>query len=316
LSASEIFSLFYTRLACLTLIGSAVFAAEESKALEDLNSPFYRDEDTHLHLIPWELRVLAVRLQGIGYGDPRRAISGYYDLARDARGEIRKASGEEYHMWKERLEDLGLRVGNALIEMGDLPGAIRHSKSLRVNENHKVLMGRLAMLYIQLGDLAAAKRCIEVAEGANSGGIPCAALQPLLSMAEGRYEDAVNEWKVTLAHSNRILATHNLAVCLLYAGRMEEVCHLNSFPCPCLVYLLTYSHSPEQTTPLLTSLISAGHSFHALTFNLATVYELCTEKARAKKLELVADIAVGMEKREDLAGRGGRGERLSSDFKL
>lgn len=69
-------------------------------------------------------------------------------------------------------------------------------------------------------------------------------------------------------------------------------------------------------TPLLTSLISAGHSFHALTFNLATVYELCTEKARFKKLELAADIAAGMEKREEVAGRGGGGERLNSDFKL
>lgn len=230
MSASQIFSLFYTRLACLTLIGSAVYAAEESKALEDLSSPFYRDEVTHLHFVPWELRVLAVRLQGIGYGDPRRAISGYYDLARDARGGFRKASGEEHHMWKERLEDLGLRVGNALVEMGDLSGAIRYFKSLRVSENHEVLIGRLAMLYIQLGDLTAAKRCIEAAEGANSGRIPSAALQPLLSMAEGRYEDAISEWKGTLTHSESIMATHNLAVCLLYAGRMEEVCNMNFFP--------------------------------------------------------------------------------------
>lgn len=226
MSAPEIFSLFYTRLACLTLIDGTAYAAEESKALDDLTSPFYRDEDTHLHLMPWELRVLAVRLQAIGYGEPRRAIPGYYDLARDAREEITKTSGEKRLFWKERLEDLGLRVGNALVEIGDLSGAIRHFKSLHMSntaKNAEVLTGRLAMLYMRLGDLASAKNCIEAATGTDSGRILQAALQPLLSMAEGRYDDAINEWKDILANSESIMATQNLAVCLLYVGRIEEV---------------------------------------------------------------------------------------------
>ena len=226
MSVPEIFSHFYTRLACLTLINCTAFAAEESKALEDLTSSFYRDDDTHLHLMPWELRVLAVRLQGIGYGDPRRAISGYYDLARDARDEIAKNSGENRTVWKERLEDLGLRVGNALVGMGDIPGAIRHFKSLLMNkraDNTENLTGRIAMLYMRLGDLAAAKNCIEAATSTSSGRVLQAALQPLLSMTEGRYDDAISEWRDLLTSSESIMATQNLAVCLLYVGRIEEV---------------------------------------------------------------------------------------------
>ena len=225
LSAAEICSLFYTRLACLTLIDGTALAAEESKVLEDVNSSSYRDDDTHSHLMPWELRVLAVRLQGIGYNDPRRAVSGYYDLARDAREQIAKRGGEEdTKIWKERLEDLGLRVGNALVEMGDIPGAIRHLKSLRINPTagkSEVLTSRLAILYMRLGDLTAAKSCLNQA----APGIErYASLQPLLSMAEGRYDDAIREWRDILANSPQsIVATQNLAICLLYVGRIEEV---------------------------------------------------------------------------------------------
>lgn len=197
--------------------------------------------------MPWELRVLAVRLQGIGYGDPRRAITGYYSLAREAREGITKASAAEEEeekrlVWKERLEDLGLRVGNTLVETGDVPGAIRHFKSLRMSKtarNAEILTGRLALLYIRLGDVAAAKTCIETAStggggssGGSSGGRSTgrtlqSTLQPLLSMAEGRYDDAMGEWKDLLASpesSGSVIATLNLAVCLLYVGRIEEVC--------------------------------------------------------------------------------------------
>lgn len=186
--------------------------------------------------MPWELRVLAVRLQGIGYGDPRRAISGYYSLARDAREEITKASmeQEERLVWKERLEDLGLRVGNTLVETGDVSGAIRHFKSLRTSKtarNVEILTGRLALLYMRLGDVAAAKDCIEAvptSDGSSNNRMHQGAiLQPLLSMAEGRYDDAISEWKDLLATSpGSVIATQNLAVCLLYVGRIEEVCIL------------------------------------------------------------------------------------------
>lgn len=39
------------------------------------------------------------------------------------------------------------------------------------------------------------------------------------------------------------------------------------------------------------SLVEEGHSFHALTFNLSTIYELCTDKSRALKTELTEKVA-------------------------
>ena len=198
------------------------FAAKEAKALEDLNSPIYRDEVTGLHLVPWELRILAVRLLGIGYGDLKRGVWGYYDLARDAREEIGRTTGEEQKLWVERLHDLGVRVGNALIEMGDLVGAARHLKTLRGRNSNddQVLNGRLALLYLKLGNVAAARTCLESQDGSDGA---YASLRPLLSMAEGHYDAAVDEWRALLSTSPSAIATQNLAVCLLYTGRLDEV---------------------------------------------------------------------------------------------
>lgn len=160
-----------------------------------------------------------MRLQGIGYGDSKRGVSGYYDLARDARDQITKTVGEERRMWKERLEDLGVRVGNALMEMGDFTGAARHFESLKHRDGRDdvVLDGRLALLYLRLGNVARARRYVEAVEDGN------AMLRPLLSMAEGRYEDAVAEWRELRNSSDSELVTQNLAVCLVYTGHLGEV---------------------------------------------------------------------------------------------
>jgi hypothetical protein len=112
---ARIFDLLYTRLACLTLLdGGIALAAQEVKALGDLSSAFYYSsegggdaENPVHHLVPWDLRVLCVRLQALGFGDPRRAVMSYYDLAREARGRVAEAGARCDHggleVWKGRL---------------------------------------------------------------------------------------------------------------------------------------------------------------------------------------------------------------------
>lgn len=56
--------------------------------------------------------------------------------------------------------------------------------------------------------------------------------------------------------------------------------------------------------------MNEGNSFHALTFNLSTIYELCTERSRALKIGLAEKVA---EMHEE--GRG-IGEKVNGDFKL
>ena len=164
-----------------------------------------------------------MRLQGIAFNDPRRGVVGYYDLARDARAECTKAATEEEKpLWRNRLQDLGIRVGNAMIEMGDLSAAKRHLQTLKTGkEADEFLNSRLALLCLKLGDVKAAEKYAD-AIPASEGGAE-SVFKPLLSMAHGRYEDAVREWRVLKDGKYRVLSIQNEAVCLLYTGKVDEV---------------------------------------------------------------------------------------------
>ncbi|KAL4969763.1 uncharacterized protein BDV14DRAFT_87338 [Aspergillus stella-maris] len=295
-----IFALFYTRLACLELSGNTIIAAQESKALEDLSSTFYYVDPEHQtteanehqpsyprHIAPWPLRVLAIRLQSIGFGDPRRGIGGLYEIGLEARREIMRPDidAAEREIWEQRLSDLGIRAVNALVEMGDLTAAKRLLESLRqrgsINEATKL---RAMLLELSIGDVnAARKQCEELGEGGD------AIFTPLLSMAEGRYDDAVGEWRALKDEGRAIddaIFSQNLAVCLLYTGQLSGA------------------------REVLESLVQTQHSFSSLVFNLATVYELCSDKAVQLKQGLVEAIA-----KQPITGNANL-DRLNADFKL
>lgn len=218
---ARIFDLLYTRLSCLTLIDATATAAQEARALEDVNSALYIDEISGDHLMPWELRLLVVRLQALGFGDPRRAIMNYYDLAREARGRIAEAMAVHDHsaseVWKERLVELGVKVASALAEMDDLPGAAAQLASLRDSGDGRSTMAK-ALLWLQLGDTEAARGCVQHGETGTK------VVSALCEMADGNYDAALAMWRelVEDAADDEMIAV-NLAVCLLYTGKMDEV---------------------------------------------------------------------------------------------
>jgi tetratricopeptide (TPR) repeat protein len=298
-----ILALFYTRLASLELSGNTVLAAQESKALEDLSSAFYYIEpgpqvsesgDTQKHptyarhIVPWCLRVLAIRLQSIGFGDSRRGIGGLYEIGLEARREIMRPdlTDEERRIWKERLSDLGIRSVNALIEMGDLNAARRSLSSLRTpSTDTETAKLRKALLYLLIGDLHSAKQVVGDPDEAEHSIFP-----PLLSMAEGRYDDAVAGWRALLGRepkrSDESMISQNLAVCLLYTGQLNEA------------------------RQVLEELVRENNSFGSLVFNLSTVYELCSDKSPNMKAELVDVIS-----KQPVTGHTNL-DRPNADFKL
>ncbi|KAJ5132755.1 hypothetical protein N7448_006913 [Penicillium atrosanguineum] len=296
-----IFSLFYTRLACLELSGNTALAAQESKALEDLNSAFYfidssldssehdeKHEHISRHIVPWPLRVLAVRLQSIGFGDSRRSIAGLYELGMEARREVMKREHDDATrtIWKGRLADLGIRTVNALVEMGDLDAAKRSLESLREpTPDSDIMKLRKGLLLLRIGDVDAAEQVFGNARDSKEAAL----LQPLLSMSDGRYGDAADEWRSLQEDNSRTdggLIAQNLAVCLLYTGKLD------------------------QARELLESQISANHSFGSLIFNLSTVYELCSDGASQLKGQLAGTIA-----NQPVSGQTNL-DRSNTDFKL
>ncbi|KAI4126495.1 MAG: hypothetical protein LQ338_003714 [Usnochroma carphineum] len=293
LQPQEIFSLLYTRLACLTITGHDEMAAQESLILGDIHSPFYFTKDGNGReacILPWALRLLAARLQAVAAKDPKRAVQGYYDLAAYARKQHKlSVTADDKDLWQRRLRDLGLRTGNTLIAMGDMNGARRLYKSFvdaaEEQKERAVLAGWLAMLCLRMGDLEGARQWI-VCTAEEKDRV----LDALLMMTEDRYDNAVTAWRELLEGEQHVLAKHNLAVCLVYTGELTEA------------------------TKILEGMIDAGYTFHALTFNLATLYELRTEHARERKMALAERVAGELRGNEERTGKNV--ERRMEDFKI
>ncbi|RFU76248.1 hypothetical protein TARUN_5995 [Trichoderma arundinaceum] len=305
--ASRIFKLLYTRLACLTLIDATSLAAQEAKALEDLNDARrYIDETTSEHLVPWELRVLHVRLQALGFGDPRRAVMSYHDLAREARDHVRKASlshdNTARELWKSRLHELGIKVAGALIEMDDLSGAAHHLSSLKDRGDGKLALSK-ALLWLHLGDTRNAKscasQCADDAEDAEK------IILALCDMADSNYESALQKWQEFDGSTTDEMIGVNQSVCLIYLGRIQEVSSVDTGWIWEAAVLICVS----QGRTMLEKLVDSGLSSHTLLFNLSTTYELCSERNRILKARLTEKVA-NME--ESPFGW----EKTNADFKL
>lgn len=257
----RIFELLYARLSALTLCGHTTLAAQEVKGLEDLNSSVYRDEVTKKHVVPWELRVLAVRLQGVGFGDARRGVVGFFELVREVRMTLtglkktRKANENsildegvkeglegEIQMWEQRLADLGILIASALIEMDDLEGATRFLASLTPftssptspSSTYRNLEMQKALLWLCIGDVDAARACISSSSTTTSSSEdnkePASETQIILAlahMADADFAAAVEIWKGLIERASEggeeAMLKQNLAVCYLYLGRMDEV---------------------------------------------------------------------------------------------
>ncbi|KAJ4289408.1 hypothetical protein N0V88_006888 [Collariella sp. IMI 366227] len=107
----------------------------------------------------------------------------------------------------------------------------------------------------------------------------------LCDMADGEYELAFGKWTALRKESDDEMVGVNLAVCMLYVGKMSE------------------------GKTVLESLTDSGRSSHTLLFNLSTMYELCTDRSRALKVKLSEKVAA-MEERAD------GWEKTNADFKL
>ncbi|KIX99296.1 uncharacterized protein Z520_04872 [Fonsecaea multimorphosa CBS 102226] len=287
MDSKSIFRLLEIRYSCLELSGNLLLAAQEAKALEDLSSGFYYDEpnsergsaDDDLaggqkvptHIMPFSLRLQALRLQSIGFSDPRRGVSTLYDVALECREHLSatRTSSEQRELWTERLGEVSVRVVNALIEMGDVDCAARTLAGMRpATDDHLALWtSRMSLLRIKMGDIAGAKRLIE---SGNLDSQDKLVLGSLLHIAEGRYDDAMKGLSENGASADSDLAAlvkQNLAVAYLYRGEIQK------------------------SRQILEKLVNDGHSFQTLTINLATIYDLTSDRSRELKASMVSHIA-------------------------
>ena len=284
----QIFQLLYTRFACLVLISRADLASHEAATLTDFIARNAPGAQEIVPLIPWELRLLLVRLQSIVATDGgRRGVMSLYALAAEVRLRINEAKNagntNELSTWSDRLPDLGLRVADTLVEMGELETATRHLDSLAdVDADESAY--RKALLRLRVGDATGARRCMDAIQDAKVQ----MSLAALLKAADGDFATAVDEWQSLVEqHPDHVLFASNLAVGLLYTGKISRA------------------------REVFEELAHQLPAFPGMLFNTATVYELCTERAVERKVEFARSIAA----KAPVPDSGGW-ERANFDFKL
>lgn len=324
-AAIRILTLFHTRLACLVLLSRPEFALQEALPLIELLPQPHPAAHAIVSQIPWPLRLLLARLQTIGAADGgRRGIMALYALTAEARAALREERNGDNDpvvlaLWTTRLEDLGLRVCDALVEMGELETAVRHLDGLahatatstndasltqehdsKLHPPHAELINyRKALLRLRVGNIAGAQSCVDLLPSSSP---QYGTLRALLAVAEGDYEAADAAWQAlrgassTTSEQHTELYAQNAAVAKLYMGRIIETKGV-------LEGLLGIPGREE--SEIVTSF------FPALGFNLATVYELCNERAADKKSELIKVVAEKAARPEC-----GGWERAGWEFKL
>ncbi|KIW99348.1 uncharacterized protein Z518_11336 [Rhinocladiella mackenziei CBS 650.93] len=303
--SKTVFRLLAVRYSCLELSGNLLLAAQEAKALEDLSSAFYYDdpnvdkaEDDEVlqphrvphHIMPFSLRLQALRLQSIGFSDPRRGVSTLYDTAFECREHLSTPSTtpEQRVLWTERLHEVSIWVVNALIEMGDLDCAARTLETIKPgNSEHRALWtSRMILVRIKMGDMAKAHKLMKDSEFTPEDKL---ALESLLAVADGRYKEAseaLSKSEAKADPSMTALVKQNLAVAYLYQGEVPKA------------------------KSLLEELINDGHSFQTLTINLATIYDLTSDRSRDLKMSMISQIA-GLQK-----DQGQSRAFVNADFKM
>jgi len=264
--ADRILQLLYTRLACLVLVSRTDLAAQEAIPLIDLLSRNPPGAEDVVPRIPWELRLLLVRLQSIGAADGgRRGVMAMYALAAEVRAHLNNVDVDEaeHSRWAGRLRDLGLRVADALVEMGELETANRHLDTL-TNANADEIAYRKALLRARVGDVAGAQNCVKKLQDEHRR----ASLKALLKVADGELSNASDTFQALVEQqTERSLLANNLAVSMLYTGHIID------------------------SRRVLKDLSTQQPGFSALLFNLSTVYELCTERAVDRKTALAQAMA-------------------------
>lgn len=245
-----VFEAWSLRLALLLLLGYASMAANEALTLGDLSSDFYIVKGQNI--VPWKLRVLAIRIQAKAFKDHHRAILLYYSHAIEARKMLRDGH-DEYAAYLGELEIL---VVMSLLELNDFELAILQLERIP-GDRAKRLTG---MIYLQSGSVDEAEKVLS--EYSEYSG--------LLLMSRGQFEEAVGFWETQMKSKTKGQRGYeetcsNLAICQVYTGHLEKA-------------IMTL----EKTIP--------DSSIDQQIFNLATLYELKGDSSSDSKRQLLKSV--------------------------
>lgn len=293
--------LWYTRLALFVKQRKFAYAEVEGDAFGDLDKPdlfyeFYPDTypDKRGSMVPFAMRLLLAELPQF-QGNHCQALNSLYKLLNvvhrilgnltngisedgsllDMSEQLRQASMK---LWEDRECRVYFSILNCVLNQKDYVVGIKVARILlEKNSGRKAqLQSAIGRIYLQLGDVDIAQSHFHKAEALYhgmglEGRLEILINKGMMALAQNSYLEAYNFYKEasTLQPKNPLFV-NNMAVCLLYLGRLSES-----------VSLL---ESAMQGEPALCL-------HEGFLFNVCTLYELQSSEAVAKKramLQLVA----------------------------
>jgi len=291
--------LWWTRLALLVKLRLFSIADREAAPFSDLEKPdlFYQYYP-EIHgsrrgsMVPWAMRLLLSELPQ-HQGKYMVATNNLFKLLASVRrmlanieaallpdgGVWLEAKQEERDMavsrWRSRERQVLRALVNCSLSGGDYESAVKCLDMLaEVEEESKqaTLMSAYGRLYLQLGNLVladtfftkAAKLRSEGREGELEGLLDSG----FLAVGQGQFDVALERFQAAVGLSSggcTAAITNNIAVCLLYVGKLKEGLQL-------LESNITSDQGNMQASPLL---------------NLCTLYELESSYASQKKIGML-----------------------------
>ncbi|GAA6011784.1 hypothetical protein JCM10207_004243 [Rhodosporidiobolus poonsookiae] len=213
--------------------------------------------------VPFDLHILAAALPGL-QGHKQRSVETLAALLKSAKEELWAAKApEEEELWRGRAEQVGRMLTDLLLEIKANSTTASLLSSATPSPSLHLSLTRLAFSSGNVGALS--QLVADPAPSARSAAV-------LELVAQGKWEDAEGELtKVLEEEPDNVEATNNLAVVLLYRGKVNEAITI--------------------LTGLFSSHPSHAHNNETILFNLATLFELRTEQAGAQKVRMLRSAA-------------------------
>ncbi|XP_072026214.1 trafficking protein particle complex subunit 12-like isoform X2 [Amphiura filiformis] len=290
----ETLQVWFTRIAVLLKLQQYTLAETECEAFGNMDQPdLYFEYYPDLYpgrkgsMVPFSFRVIHAELPQYT-GKHQEALNRLYHVlgvcnkimnnlesglsefgtSIELTPENRKASIE---LWKSREVRVLYCIGNCLLSIKDFNRAASVYESLcqKDSGSRGNLMSAIGRIFLQLGDLKSAQTLFQRVEELNKEEpttVDKAKVymnKGFLSLAENQYSEAHQHFEEALkCQPDHFIAINNIAVCLLYMGRLKEA--------------LTRMESMVQSNPEM-------YLDEALLFNLCTLYELESSKSGYKK---------------------------------
>ncbi|CAH0403184.1 unnamed protein product [Chilo suppressalis] len=291
--------LWLTRFAVMLRLRLHEPLLKEAEPFGDFSKPdmfyqFYPDmyENRTGSLVPFSLRLLIAELPGHA-GKPDEAVDRLLALRqviqqmllnlRDSKTEdgtkalvSEQDKAESIRLWTGRETRVQHSIVNCAIALKDyrLAGKILTGLQLQANSpsQKRAIASALCRLWLLAGHVKAALIHLNVAREERHHLCPTPDVREyvdmgLLDIANGKYQEAYNNFvKAADQEPTNIMVANNIAVCLLYMGRLKEA-----------IAVLQKAINSDPERGLNESLL----------VNLCTLYELESSKTNEKKLNLL-----------------------------